>query len=291
MMTAGRIDAHIHLYDGGRPQGVPWPPAESPLPRTVLVEHWRQQARRYAVEAAVVVEASHWPADNDWLLDQADQHLDILGVIGNLSPHSPLFASELDRLSHRRRWKGVRWRHDLVPMQASDPAVVCAALQLAERNLLLEVNGPSWMTYEVAALAEAVPELRIVIDHAGLPGDPQRLQPDWFGAITAVARHPSVAIKLSGLQEQTDRSSECFGEAPREPSYYQVVLEHCWSCFGAERLMFASNWPASEAGGSYGDALALVESFFQKRGSKAEERYFRTNVQSIYGLNPGRMGS
>ena len=66
------IDTHTHFYDPTRPEGVPWPPADNELLyRTVLPEHHRALAAPEGVTGTVVVEASAWLADNQWILDLA----------------------------------------------------------------------------------------------------------------------------------------------------------------------------------------------------------------------------
>ena len=66
------IDTHTHFYDPTRPEGVPWPPADNELLyRTVLPEHHRALAVPEGVTGTVVVEASAWLADNQWILDLA----------------------------------------------------------------------------------------------------------------------------------------------------------------------------------------------------------------------------
>ena len=66
------IDTHTHFYDPSRPQGVPWPgPENELLYRTVLPEHYRQIAEPEGVTGTVVVEASAWLDDNQWILDLA----------------------------------------------------------------------------------------------------------------------------------------------------------------------------------------------------------------------------
>ena len=66
------IDCHTHFYDPGRPQGVPWPgKSETALYRPVYPRDYRALAAPLGITGTVVVEASAWPADNDWILDLA----------------------------------------------------------------------------------------------------------------------------------------------------------------------------------------------------------------------------
>ena len=66
------VDTHTHFYDPSRPQGVPWPPkSETTLYRTVLPAEFQKLAEPQGVKGTVVVEASAWVEDNQWVLDLA----------------------------------------------------------------------------------------------------------------------------------------------------------------------------------------------------------------------------
>ena len=65
------IDCHTHFYDPSRPQGVPWPAKSSNLYRTVLPAEFKALPKFRPVHGTVIVEASQWIEDNDWLIDLA----------------------------------------------------------------------------------------------------------------------------------------------------------------------------------------------------------------------------
>src|SRR3954463_3661175 len=66
------IDTHTHFYDPTRPQGVPWPgKGDKKLYRPVLPSEYKQLAKPFGVVGTIVVEASPWVEDNQWLLDLA----------------------------------------------------------------------------------------------------------------------------------------------------------------------------------------------------------------------------
>ncbi|MGB2150491.1 MAG: amidohydrolase family protein, partial [Cobetia amphilecti] len=103
------------------------------------------------------------------------------------------------------------------------------------------------------------PEMPVVINHAGVPGDrhPDTLR-QWSRALAKVAAWPQVMIKFSGLgiAGQPWRL-----EDNRE--VFAIVLRH----FGVHRVMFASNFPVSGLKVSYGDWLALVTSAIEQMTS------------------------
>src|SRR6187401_239391 len=104
------VDTHIHLYDPTRPQGVPWPPKGSPLYRTVLPDDWAKLALPHGITHTVIVEASEWVEDNQWILDLAAKDKRIVGFAGNLDPLSPEFAANLKRFSANPLFRGIRNR-------------------------------------------------------------------------------------------------------------------------------------------------------------------------------------
>src|SRR5690349_659982 len=86
------IDTHTHFYDPTRPQGVPWPPPDDKkLYRAVLPPEYRTLAEPLGVAGTVVVEASPWVEDNQWVLDLAERERYIVGLVGHLEPGMPDF--------------------------------------------------------------------------------------------------------------------------------------------------------------------------------------------------------
>src|SRR5262245_38447970 len=85
------LDTHTHFYDTARPhppgrdRPVPWPPpSEGPvLYRPVLPAEYVKMVAPLGFKGTVVVEASEWLEDNQWLLDLAVRNPVIVGIVGN----------------------------------------------------------------------------------------------------------------------------------------------------------------------------------------------------------------
>ncbi len=56
----------------------------------------------------MIVEASPWVEDNQWLLDLAKNDPFIVGVVGNLIPSSPDFTKHLKRFANNPLFRGIR---------------------------------------------------------------------------------------------------------------------------------------------------------------------------------------
>lgn len=273
------IDTHTHFYDPTRPEGVPWPAKGSKLDRKVMPADWRVLAEPHGVRETVIVEASPWVEDNQWILDLAAQEKCIVGFVGNLDPTKPDFAALVKRFAANPVFRGLRWRADLVRIDTNRESALAGARLLAELGLELDLNGGPDLLPHAARLAAEVPDLRIVINHLGGSGDPQSLRPGWKEATAAIAKQPNVWMKVSALVEQV-RGAE--GSAPREVGYYQPVLDHLWESFGPDRLIYGSNWPVSDRGAPYEVVFGLVRDYFSTKGSEACEKYFWRNSLAAY---------
>ena len=276
------VDTHTHFYDPTRKEGVPWPGKGMPLYRKVMPEDWKKVALPHGVKETVIVEASQWVEDNQWILDLAAQEKSIVGFIGNLDPTDAKFSENLKRFAKNPLFRGVRWRGDLVQVDATKDHVKRGARELASLGLTLELNGRPSMIIEAAKLAHEFSDLHIMIDHVGGAGDPAHLSDEWREGISLAGEKRNVFMKVSALTEQTDESTKKYGSAPRDTAYYRPILDHCWECFGSERLVYGSNWPVSEKGGSYGDAFKIVSEYFSAKGADACEKYFWKNSRAVY---------
>ena len=94
--TSGRIiDCHTHFYDPTRTEGVPWPAKGTPLYRRVLPDDWMAVAGPHGVTDTVVVEASPWVEDNQFLLDLAAMDPRLPGIIAHLHHDAPDFSAHV----------------------------------------------------------------------------------------------------------------------------------------------------------------------------------------------------
>ncbi len=276
---AGRIiDTHTHFYDPTRPQGVPWPAQGSSLYRPVYPKDWAAVAGKHGIRETVVIEASKLLEDNDWILNLAQKEKAIVGFVGNLQPSDNDFAVNLKRLAANPIFRGIRVSGSALLDNLSSEAFLAGLTLMAKLNLSLDVSGVPDPAV-IATLASKVPELRIVIDHCGGCGDPQKLKPEWKEGMAACAKQKQVFCKVSALVEMAEAAP---GKAPADTAYYLPVLDFLWERFGADRLLYGSNWPVSDKGASYDVAFKIVSDYFRPKGSAACEKYFWKNSLAAY---------
>ena len=275
------IDTHTHFYDPARPEGVPWPNKnDALLYRTVLPAEFARLTGPLGVTGTVVVEASPWLEDNQWVLDLAAKEPLLVGMVGNLTPGSDGFAAQLDRFAKNPLFRGLRILGASLGEGLSRKPFVDDLRRLADTDRELDVNGRPDMLPDVARLAREIPKLRIVINHvanARIDGKP----PDaaWLSGMRSAAAGENVFCKVSALVESTGRRE---GDAPADVEYYRPVLDALWQTFGEGRLIYGSNWPVSERFAPYRTVLGIVREYFTARGSTAAKKFFAANAQAAY---------
>lgn len=275
------LDAHTHFYDPRRPQGVPWPDKQDKLLyRPVLPAEFKKLAEKQRVRSTIVVEASPWLEDNQWLLDLAEKDAFIVGVVGHLDPASAEFAKHLDRFARAPLFRGIRINHSDLRRALDRQAYLDHLRLLTKHDRALDVNGGPEMPADVARLSQALPELRIVINHAAnLKIDGAAVPSDWLKGMRAAAAGKQVFCKISALVECTRRNK---GDAPADVAFYRPVLDAVWDVFGEDRLLYGSNWPVCEQSAPYATVHEIVRAYFDKRGNAAAEKFFLRNSVAAY---------
>jgi L-fuconolactonase len=275
------IDTHTHFYDPTRAQGVPWPPRNDKLLyRLVLPKDYRALPVPRPVTGTVVVEASPWLEDNQWVLDLAAHDPFIVGVVGNLPVGTKQFAGHLKRFAANPLFRGIRLRDRKLEGTLDDPAFVSDLKLLAEHDLSLDLVGGTEILSFADRLSKEVSGLRIIVDHlAGVVVDGKAPPADWVHKMRALARKPGIYFKLSGLVSGTGRTD---GSAPRDVEFYRPVLDVMRELFGVERLLYASDWPVSERFAPLATVQGIVEDYFRSYGRATEEKICFGSAKSAY---------
>jgi L-fuconolactonase len=120
------------------------------------------------------------------------------------------------------------------------------------------------------------PDLNLVIDHGAKPGIEHSSTPQWFEKTALIASETSAFCKLSGLVT----------EAGVNPSSEQLIpyMKHLLDCFGADRLMWGSDWPVVGMSSNYQSWLGQAEEFLIPLSSSEQHSIWATNAQRFYKL-------
>jgi L-fuconolactonase len=277
------VDAHHHLIDPDRFR-YHFLDHLPDLRRPWLPDDLEPLLAAAGVDATVVEQAHDSEAETAFMLEVTAGVPWVAGVVGWVPLADPDAAGAA--IERRRRSCMVGVRHLLQDEPDPDwvvrPEVLASLALLAADGLVFDVSafGPAHIRH-VATIAEAVPELSLVLCHFGFPrvggGGPP--DPAWLDAFRAAAAVPSCSLKVSGL----DMTNGFRCEADVFRPYADLALEH----FGPDRMIWASNWPVSLYGRGYREALDVWVDLLAELDPAAREQVFGGTAVRVYGLGAG----
>lgn len=281
------IDAHIHLYDPSRPEGIPWPEkTDSVLYRPALPDRYRTVTSGLGVRGAIAIECSPRESDNDWLLETAGKDPIIVGVIGDLVPGSSSFRKSLDRLTANPIFRGIRygnlWNRNL-SVDMTKPGFVEDLKALSQAKLVLDSANPdAELISALVRIKDKVPELTIVIDHLPNAQIPTvaLAQKQYITNLEKLRDSPGAFIKLSEIPARVNDKVQF------ELGFYKQKLDTLWNLFGENRVLFGSDWPNSDHLATYAQTLGLVRQYIETKSRIAQEKFFWRNSITAYGWQP-----
>jgi L-fuconolactonase len=241
------------------------------------------------IVGAIAIEASPLESDNDWVLNQVSANPILVGMVGNLTPGSVTFATQLERLHRSPFFLGIRygnlWDRDLFA-DRSKPGFMDDLKRLAAAGLSFDSANPDGRLIEALLdISQQIPELRIVIDHlpnATIPSQKEERAAYW-AHLKALGQNPRVFIKLS---EVPVREAE---HLRTDAAFYTERLDLLWEIFGEDRILFGSDWPNSDHVAGYAETLGIVREYVAGKGAKATEKYFWSNSIAAYRWKPRRL--
>jgi len=173
------------------------------------------------------------------------------------------------------------------------PQYRAGARVLAKMGLTLDNSIYHPQLDELAALARAVPQLTIVLNHIGglarvgpYANRDDEVLADWRRGIAAAAACPNVVLKLGGVGQQRFgfdwlRRAKPIGSEELAQAL-APLMHYCIEKFGPDRCMLESNFPVDKV--SY--AYAVVWNAFKRlsKGYSASERaaLFHDTAARVY---------
>lgn len=241
------IDAHHHYWRVARGD-YGWMEdndAVTPIRRDFLPPALDETFARCGVTQSVVVQAAPTIAETDFLLQLAADTPHIAKVVGWIDFEQRSSEAELDRLAANPAFAGVRpMIQDIAdPEWMHLPQVQWAYAALAERDLVFDALGKSAHLDAFDRLFQRYPDLRVVIDHGMKPAIVDRTFDTWAERMARIAETSNVCCKISGLLTEA---------APDDGiEELRPYVDHLRQIFGADRLMWGSDWPVLNLASTY----------------------------------------
>lgn len=282
-----RIDAHQHFWRLSRGD-YDWldvsDAALAPLARDFEPADVTPLREANEVTQIVLVQAAATEAETDHLLALADDHDEIAGVVGWVDLADASRLPTLQRWAKHPRFKGVRpMLQDLPDVNWLDQGPAPVMVQaLIDAGLRFDALVKTEHLPALARFAARWPSLPIVIDHAAKPALAQGWRAPWAKAwrngLAELARQPQVSCKFSGLlTEMPDQTKPAELLAP----VWQALV----SLFGADRLMWGSDWPVLNLAADYDSWVELAGDCIATLPAADQAAVWRGTAARFYGLD------
>ncbi|HKT42234.1 MAG TPA: amidohydrolase family protein [Rhodanobacteraceae bacterium] len=271
------IDAHVHFWRIGH-NDCTWPPPElAAIHRDFLPDDWQRVAQTCGVDAAIAVQSQPSGRDTGWLLELARDDVRIAGVIGWVDLSARDAPDRVAALASHPKLRGLRPMLQELPdddwiLQSSlKPAIDAMVAQ----GLCLDALARPRHLPHLSRLAERHPALRIVIDHAAKPDVAHGVIEPWRSQIAALAEHPNVFCKLSGLVTEAGGGWQ--------PDDLRPYVGHLLATFGSQRLLWGSDWPVVNMAADYSRWFDLAGDLARLAGGE-RAALFGGNAVRVYGI-------
>lgn len=275
-----RLDSHQHFWRYNR-EGYAWiTPEKSVLQRDYLPGDLAPSLAAIGYDGTVVVQARQSLEETRWLLELADAHPFIKGVVGWVDLCSAGVRQQLEQVGRHPKLVGVRHVvHDEPDIDfMRRPEFRSGLSQLQDYGLTYDLLLFVQHLPVALKLVTEFPAQPFVLDHIAKPGIQRREFSPWERDLKALARLPNVYCKLSGLITEANWSQW-------RPSDFDAYLSTVFEAFGPDRLMIGSDWPVCLLAGSYEATMQVVIDFVAQFPATVRNGILGENCARFYGLN------
>jgi L-fuconolactonase len=283
--TLTRIDAHQHFWEF-RQTEYPWIGEDM----RVLRQDWQPQAllpelHRQRLDACIAVQARTRAIETDYLLSLASQHDWIAGVVGWIDLRADDLARHLERWHEHKKLRGFRHPLQDEPEAAAfmnDVRFRQGVERLQAQGYVYDVLVLSHQLDAAVAFCAALDTHWLVLDHLGKPAIRAGAHDhvEWRRRIEPLRGMPHVVCKVSGLVTEADRGAGVFDE-----SEIRRHLDMALEIFGAERLMYGSDWPVCLLSASYSRVCQIVRDWCQALSPGEQDALWGGTAARTYGLH------
>ena len=231
-----------------------------------LLADYRADSAGWKVERGVYVEAEWDPRDPlgemNFIAEVRKGGFPTVAVAQAWLHHDDC-AAVLEAQARHAFVRGIR--HKPKPGMMDDPKWRQGYARLAPLGLHFELQAPWRQLEEAARLAADFPATPIVLNHTGLPLDPE-IQ-DWKKTMASLAARPNAAVKISGL-----------GNVQNKREVVLTTIE----LFGTARAMFASNFPVDSLRASFDSIFSGFDEITRGFAPAERRALFHDNAVRLY---------
>jgi len=274
-----KVDSHHHFWKYNASQYDWIDDSMVAIRRDFLPLDLKQELNNASLDGAISVQARQCMEETNWLLDLAEEHDFLKGVVGWAPLADPGVRRIFDGLTNRRKLKGVR---HIVQAEPDDRFILrddfnAGVSALKEYDLTYDILIYERQLPHAIEFVDRHPNQVFILDHLAKPGAKENEVEPWRTNIRRIAQRETVYCKISGLVTEADWTS--WNEAQ-----LSVYLETVLDAFGPRRIMFASDWPVCLVASSYEKWYEVVRRFCEKLTRDEQARIFGGTAIEAYKL-------
>jgi L-fuconolactonase len=276
-----RIDSHHHIWDlSVRDQEWITGDAMQPIRRNFVISDLKDAIASSRIDRTILVQTVTDYAETPELLAIAQSEHLVGAVVGWLQIDAPDAIDHLHRyldLPGAEYLKGIR---DIAqdhpnPNYLAKPETISNVRKLGELGITFDLLTK---TPELAAAIELVragPDVQFVMDHISKPRIAKQEIEPWKSLITELAAFPNVLCKVSGLVTEANWKDW-------EVKDFKPYVNHVIEIFTPQRLMFGSDWPVANLGGTYAEVVELAEALTAGFSPSESESFWHKTAEAGY---------
>ncbi|WP_163517426.1 amidohydrolase family protein [Gelidibacter japonicus] len=273
-----RIDTHQHFWRFD-PQRDAWITNDmSVIQRDFLPGDLQPLLQQHQLDGCIAVQADTSEKETKFILELADQHPFIKGVVGWLDLCSDTIDDRLEHFSQYKKLKGLRHIVQAEPdgfLLRKDFKRGIAALE--KYNLTYDILIFPHQLEEAIEFVKTFPKQKFILDHGAKPYIKVGKIEPWKSQMETLAGFENVACKVSGLTTEADWNTW-------DKTSMQPYLEVIFNAFGTKRTLFGSDWPVSLLAGTYAEIITLVEAYISKFSETEQQQIMGLNAKTWYHL-------
>lgn len=268
------VDSHVHFWDRDRFTYSWLDEAPDALSRPAFLPRDADPAAEVIFVQADCREEEAL-AEAAWVQELADAGARVVGIVA----HAPLereCGEQLAALSRIPLVTGIRrLLQDEPPGFASSPDFVVGVAQVASHGFTVDLCIRQRQLDEVTELVAARPEVQFVLDHLGKPVIDDAAFDSWAASIDRLAALPNAACKVSGLLTEAPPSQ-------RDADSLRPWILHVLDAFGADRLMYGTDWPVLTLAGDAPLWRSIVDAALQEESDATRDAVFGGTARRVY---------
>ena len=231
------------------------------------------------IQGSIAVQASQTEEENEFLLDLADKHSFIKGIVGWVDLQSVSVSEKLSYYHTKKNIKG--FRHVIHDEPDIDfmlrPAFLNGMKALRRFGYTYDLLIYPFHLPNALSLLRQFPDQPFVIDHIAKPKIFENEISEWSKSLSFLASLPNVYCKISGMV--TEAVWKKWKQADFIP-YLDTVVE----LFGTKRILYGSDWPVCTLSASYAETYGIVKNYFNSFSDDEQRDFFGLNARKFYQL-------